>query len=258
MNLNFDRQFDVYKFYKLGFNIGILPVDLVKAAKDIIKETNFSNFVFEDEHTIKNKKNLNLKEQDIEKGPTAANWAEMPMDTFSTIISPNNLELKRVHTINDFPYEEQLRDLYCYNTAPAMIKELANRVIETSFFDPLRASLVKDNLKQTTWLRTIKSFTFGLWNGTEDLPWHNDVDDCCNMMILMYFNDYPEWKPEWKGQIGFGKEQEDGSIKEIYQHYPIDSTFVCLNNFNPLMRHMTTANDYTKNRYTFNFKFKFE
>jgi hypothetical protein len=78
------------------------------------------------------------------------------------------------------------------------------------------------------------------------------------MIVLMYFNDYTEWKPEWNGQICFGKEQEDTSVKQIHQHYPTDGTFVCINNYNPLMRHKTIANDYTKNRYTFSFKFKFE
>lgn len=258
MNLNFDYQFDVYKFYEVGFNIGILPNNIVKASKDIIKETKFKNFIFEDQETIDNKKNSNLTEEQVKKGLVAASWSQMPLDTFTTLISPNNTELNKIYTVNDFPYEEQLRDLYCYNKSPDNIKELAIRLIETPFFDPLRSSLVKDNLKQNTWLRTIKSFTFGLWNGTENLPWHNDSDDCCNMIVLMYFNDYPEWKPEWKGQICFGKQQEDGSIKEIHQHYPVDSTFVCINNLNTLMRHMTIANDYTKNRYTFSFKFKFE
>jgi hypothetical protein len=51
---------------------------------------------------------------------------------------------------------------------------------------------------------------------------------------------------------------EDETVKEIHQHYPTDGTFVCINNYNPLMRHKTIANDYAKNRYTFSFKFKFE
>jgi hypothetical protein len=255
MNLNFDYQFDVYKFFEVGFNVGILPNDLTEDAKQIIAETTFKNFIEENQKTIENKTNQNLTEEDLKKGPIAASWSQMPLDTLTNIISPNN---KKVYTVNDFPYEEQLRDMYCFDNAPDSVKELAIKVLDMPFFDPLKLSLVKDGMTQNTWLRSIKSFTYGLWNGTEDLPWHNDSDDCCNMIVLMYFNDYPEWKPEWNGQICFGKEKEDETVKEIHQHYPTDGTFVCINNYNPLMRHKTIANDYAKNRYTFSFKFKFE
>jgi len=253
MNLNFDIKFDVFKFHEIGFNVGLLPNDVVQEAKSIIKNTKFKNFVEVNEK--KKIEDINLNNQ----FPVAASWSQMPYDTLTTIMSPNNsTELKEIFTINDFPYEERLRELYCFNNAPLEVKNLANKVITMDFFKPLRESFVREQHKNTSWLRTIKSFTYGLWNGTEDLPWHNDTDDCCNMMLLIYFNDYNEWKPEWNGQICFGKEQEDGSVKEIHQHYPTDGTFVCINNYNPLMKHKTIANNHTKNRYTFNFKFKFE
>lgn len=253
MNLNFDPKFDVYKFHEFGFNVSLLPNNITEEAKSIIKNTTFKNFVEINEKT---------KSPDVSynnNSPVAASWSQMPYDTLTTIMSPNNSkELEKIFTINDFPYEERMRELYCYNNAPLEIKNLANKIITLDFFEPLRESFIRSQHKNTSWLRTIKPFTYYLWNGTEDLPWHNDTDDFCNMMILLYFNDEETWKEEWNGQICFGKEQENGEIKELYQHYPTNGSFVCINNYNPLMRHKTIANDFTKNRYTFNIKYKFE
>ena len=224
MNLNFDYQFDVYKFHQVGFNVGILPSEYIEHAKAIVKRTKFLTDA---------------------PPPYSADW---------TLI-PEGLNLEK-HGLGEFGYEENLKDLYCFNNAPYYIKNFANEISSLKFFDPLKKSLVKDQHKDTSWLRSIRPFTYGLWNGTENLPWHNDNYDSSYMVMLLYFNDYTEWKPEWKGQVCFGKEQEDNTIQEIHQHYPTDGTFVCINNYNPLFKHRVEQNDLTKNRFTFNIKFK--
>jgi hypothetical protein len=58
-------------------------------------------------------------------------------------------------------------------------------------------------------------------------------------------------------QLNIGAEQEDGSVKLMHTHYPIDSTFVVINNSNPLIHHQViSAGD--KVRYTFGFRYKIE
>jgi hypothetical protein len=219
MNLNFDYQFDVYKFHEVGFNVGILPTEFITEAKKIIKSTTF---------------NTNASQ------PYMASWMSISDDFF----------LKNTN----FGYEENLKDLYCYNTAPYYIKNIFNEVLSLDFFTPLRKSLVKIQSSNTYWTRSIRPFTYGLWNGTENIEWHNDNYDNSYMVLLMYFNDYEEWKIEWDGHIIFGLEQEDKSIKEIHKHYPTDGTFVCINSYNPLMRHKVISNKNNTNRYTFNAK----
>jgi hypothetical protein len=234
MNLNFDYQFDLYKFHELGFNIGILPKNLSYEGEKIIKTTTFENLNDERFGDMTG----------IENVQTSPSWCRLPLNI--------------LNITEDLPYQERLRELYSYNNTPHEVKSFATKIIEMPFFNPLRKSLVRDQVSETYWLKTIKPFSYELWNKTEDISWHNDVDDLANLTILVYFNDYTEWKPEWKGQICFGKKQQDDSIKEIYQHYPTNSTFVCINSYNPLMNHRVISNDHTKNRYTFNFKFRFE
>ena len=248
MILNFDKNFDVFKFHELGFNVGILPKNIAEEAKTIIKNTVFKNNAF----------NNNLSN----KFPAAASWSQLSYDTLSSIIPStdvnNEEEIKNIFSLNDFIFKERLRELYCYNNAPLEVKNLSNKIITTEFFNNLKYSFVRSQFKNNNWLRTIKPFTFGLWNGADDLPWHNDTDDYCNMNVLLYFNDEDVWQEEWGGQICFGKEQENGEIYKIHQHFPIDSSFVCINNYNPLMKHKTVPNINSKNRYTFSFKYKFE
>jgi hypothetical protein len=222
MNLNFDYQFDVYKFHEVGFNVGILPTEFITEAKKIIKSTKFNTGA---------------------PPPYSADWMSIP----------GGLALE-THKLEDFGYEESLRDLYCYNNSPYYIKSFANEVLDLNFFIPLRKSLVTIQAADTYWTRSVRPFTYGLWNGAENLEWHNDNYDNSYMVLLMYFNDYSEWKAEWDGQICFGIEQEDGNIKEIHKHYPTDGTFVCINNYNPLMKHRAVSNKNNTNRYTFNVK----
>lgn len=222
MNLNFDYKFDVYKFHELGFNVGILPVEFINEFKKIIKDTKFNTEA---------------------APPYSADWMSIP----------GGLAIEN-HQLGDFGYEEQLRDLYCYNNAPYYIKNFANETLNLDFFNPLKESLVKHQHQKTNWIRSIRPFTYGFWNGSEHLEWHNDNYDSSYMVLLMYFNDYPEWKPEWDGQIVFGKKQEDNSVLELHQHYPTDGTFVCINNYNPLLKHRVFKNKNNTNRYTFNVK----
>lgn len=158
---------------------------------------------------------------------------------------------------DDLYYEEIVRGKLSYGKSPAIIKNLANEFIELDFFEPLKDSLVKKQHRQKRWMRNVKAHSFGLWDGQENLPWHNDANDGSDLFILAYFSDV-DWNQSMNGQVHLGKQTEGGEIVELRQHLPIDSTFVVVNNTNPLMYHKVTGSDPALHRYTFGFRYVIE
>lgn len=154
-------------------------------------------------------------------------------------------------------YEELVRSRMSYGQAPTSIKNLANELIDMEFFDPLRESLVKKQHQKFRGIRNIKPTSMGLWNKQLDVAMHNDVSDTSDFFILVYINPYAEWDESWGGQLNIGMEQEDGTTEIVHSHYPVDSTFVVVNNTNPLFKHeVVSAGD--KMRYTFGFRYVIE
>lgn len=97
----------------------------------------------------------------------------------------------------------------------------------------------------------------GLWNKQLNVSMHNDISDTCDFFILLYINPYDQWNEEWGGQLNIGIENTNGEIELKHTHYPINSTFVVINNTNPLFHHeVVSAGD--KTRYTFGFRYSIE
>lgn len=212
-----DWKFNKHKFYTKGFNVGFVPQNITEKCKDIIKRTNW-----------------------VGDKPAFADWAILPDDEKDELF-----------------YEELVRGRMSYGQAPTEVKNLANEVIDMEFFTPLKESLVKVQHTKYKGIRNIKPCSMGLWDKQLDVAMHNDISDTSDFFVLMYFNDYEEWFPEWGGELRIGNEDESGAIKTIAQHYPIDSTFVVVNNTNPLFYHQVcTAGD--KQRYAFTFRYVIE
>lgn len=212
-----DWKFNKYKFYTEGYNVGIIPPELRTEGYNIISNTNW----FGD-------------------APRFADWAVMPENEDG----------------EEF-YEELVRTKLSYGHAPTRVKNLANAIIDMEFFDPLRDSLVKKQHSNYRGIRNIKPVSMGLWDRQLDVPMHNDVSDTSDFFVLVYMNGYDQWRAEWGGQLNIGKEREDGSIETIHTHYPVDSTFVVVNNTNPLFKHEVVSAGH-KVRYTFGFRYVIE
>jgi hypothetical protein len=105
-------------------------------------------------------------------------------------------------------------------------------------------------------MRTFVPNGYGLWNRQVSLPWHSDINDSNNITILAYFTkDGQEWNRECNGQIRIGVENDQGHIEQVYEHYPIDGTFVVINNMNPLFYHSVVRSVDGVDRYTMSFRY---
>jgi len=213
-----DWTFNKFKFYSEGYNVGLLPSNIAITCRSIIESTEW-----------------------VGDRPAFANWA----------IIPDGEE------IDEAFYEELVRGRMSYAQAPTIVKNLANEIIDMDFFIPLKESLVKRQHSKYKGIRNIKPTSMGLWDRQLSIPMHNDVSDTSDFFVLVYINPYEEWKPEWKGQINIGHEDENGYVSIKHTHYPIDSTFIVINNTNPLFKHeVISAGD--KTRYAFGFRYIIE
>ena len=212
-----DWKFNKHKFYTQGYNIGFLPEHIVNTCNDIISETKW-----------------------VGDKPSFADWALIPDAEKDELF-----------------YEEMIRSRMSYGQAPTKIKNLANEIIDMEFFEPLKEALVKIQHTKYKGIRNIKPCSMGLWDKQLNVSMHNDISDTCDFFILLYINPYDSWNESWGGQINIGIENEDGEVELKHTHYPINSTFVVVNNTNPLFHHeVVSAGD--KTRYTFGFRYIIE
>jgi hypothetical protein len=140
-------------------------------------------------------------------------------------------------------------DHYCGskdpNKHPKELVEIANNIIKEPLF-----SVVKE-------YHDLKLKYLTMWNGSSDLPWHSDINDTTDMIVLLYLTEEIEWIDSWGGTIEFRKNINGGIYyKKIY---PLSGTMIVINNTNPLMQHQVTPMINNEiNRYTFNFCYKGE
>ena len=213
-------KFNTYQFYTEGYLLGITPRHIYDKAHAIIKDTAWNDGY-----------------------PQAADWFVLP----NVVDGDNNAE---------YNFTEVFRERYTYDSAPLAVKFLAEEFIRDPFFDVLRNSLVKQQHQHERYMRNLTPNGYGLWNGQEDLPWHTDNNTSSDFFVLMYFGDTESWNEQWKGQIQFGKEREDGSIEQLCEHFPHDGTFAVVDARNPLFRHRTFGCDPAHNRYALSFRYR--
>ena len=210
-------NFDIYSFYTKGYTVGFLPKEIVESCRELINETDWYD----------NTSHVNY--------PT---WNVLPENE------------------SDEYYQEIVRQLKTLNCAPPKIKHIGECILALPYFDNLKRKLVKAQHKDSTWMRTFVPNGFGLWNRQESLPWHSDINDSNQLTILAYFTkDGQDWNPDWNGQIKLGVENDQGIIDEVYEHYPIDGTFLVINNMNPLFYHSVIASADNVDRYAMSFRY---
>lgn len=212
-------KFDTHCFYTNGYTAGILPDEIADQCKAVIRDTKWADIDFH----VKYPK-----------------WSLLENDSDA-----------------DQFYEEKLRELKSLNMAPPEIRYIGDQILRLPYFNPLRDMLVKKQHRNISWIRSFTPTAYGLWNGQTDLPWHSDINDGADITILAYFVD-EQWDKEWGGQIKIGVEDELGNVKEVYEQYPTDSTFIVINNMNPYFQHRVVQNKENKNRYTMSFRYIIE
>lgn len=211
-------KFNVYQFYTQGYLLGITPSHIYNKAKQIIVDTNW-----------------------VGEYPKLADWFYLPS----------------VGDQEEHNFSEHIREKFTYDCAPLSVINLAEEFIRDPYFDPLRNSLVKTQYEKEKYMRNIRSTSYGLWNGQEELPWHCDQHTPSDFFVILYFGDTDMWNPEWNGQIKFGRETEDGTIEHLQEHYPHDGTFAIIDSSNPLFRHSVVQTDTSQNRYALSFRYNF-
>jgi hypothetical protein len=124
---------------------------------------------------------------------------------------------------------------------PAELVEVANDIINLKIFDVIK-NYRNPSLKYLT-----------MWNGSGQLPWHSDIHDSTDMIVLTYLTEEQTWDESWGGTIELRKQLNE---EQLYYNklYPMTGVMIVLNNNNPLMQHQVTAMlNKEINRYTFNF-----
>lgn len=211
-------NFDAHSFYSKGYSAGFLPNNIVEQCRNVIADTEWDDV---EDHVQYPEWNLLSEESDA--------------DEF---------------------FEERLRELKSLNMAPPEVKYIGEQILQLPYFDNLKHRLVKKQHYKQSWMRTFVPNAYGLWNGQTDLPWHSDVNDGADITILAYFTEQGKaWDKAWNGQIKLGIEDEFGNINEVYEHHPIDGTFIVINNMNPFFYHSVIHNQPGTNRYTLSFRY---
>lgn len=209
-------KFDVYKFYTDGYLLSITPKHIYNKGREIINNTTW-----------------------IGEYPKFADWAHLP----------------KIGEQEEYNFSEHVREKFSYEYAPLEVRYLADELIKDQYFEPLRYSLVKRQYARDRYMRSIRAASYSLWNGQEELPWHCDNHTPSDFFVIMYFTDSEHWDPEWKGQIKFGKEDYQGNIELLEEHYPHDGTFAVVDSSNPLYRHCVEGVYGTHNRYALSFRY---
>jgi hypothetical protein len=212
-------KFGVYNFHTNGYTVGFLTKEIVELCREVIAETPWT--------TMNNDTHVQY-----------SSWNILPDDG------------------HDDYYQEILRDLKSLNCAPPKLKYIGDCILSLPYFDSLKQSLVKPQHKNHSWSRSLVPHGYGIWNRQSSLQWHSDINDGSSMTILAYFTkDGQDWDRDWNGQLLLGVENAYGNVDQVYEHYPVDGTFVVINNTNPLFKHSVIKSAEGIDRYTMSFRY---
>jgi hypothetical protein len=203
---------DLVNYFEKGFDVTQLTPDIVTKLWQIVYTTNWTN----DESGYKAK----------------PDWYQA-----KDIVNDSNSRIYQGEIEREYGRE-------LLSNSPKDITDIAQHIIHSNFFSPLRV------FKNNTELKYIH-----LWNGAEDISWHSDAIDGSDMLILIYLTEELQWDNSWGGCIEIAKDIND---EKHYQTLvqPLSGNMVVINNANPLVKHRVHAlTNQTVNRYTFNMCF---
>lgn len=214
-------------------------------------------------HCRKHCQSMHLNDQYYEKGffvtaldklTTSLLWNEIATtnwipDTVDNIYKQipdwyrNNINVTSINGANRASHERMIGK-YTIKNAPKSLVQIGNELPNNAPFDFIKTYYKRHELK-----------FLDMWNGSEEIPYHFDTINGCDMLVLIYLTDQPVWKSEWGGTISMKKQVSDTVIFEE-DYLPTNGTMLIINNANPLIYHKVTALKNTNvNRYTFSFNY---
>lgn len=206
---------------------------------------------------------MDLKEQYYEKGFFSAKLTELHRallwneisntvwvpDTVDNIYKEipdwyiSNANIKDINGSNRFIYERSIGQ-HIFSSAPESLKQIAADLLTMPIFDFVRSFYERHELK-----------FLDLWNGSEDIPYHFDTINGCDMLVLVYLTEETVWDKQWGGTVSM-KKQVNNAVMFEEEYLPVDGSMLIINNSNPLVYHKVTALKNTAvNRYTFSFNY---
>lgn len=155
----------------------------------------------------------------------------------------SNADINDINGTNRASYERSIGE-HIINCAPESLKDIGRGLPDTPAFDFIKKYYKSHELKY-----------LDLWNGSEEIPYHFDTINGCDMLVLIYLTEQSVWDPAWGGTISMKKQVGDAVIFEE-QYLPSNGNMLVINNSNPLVYHKVTALKNTAvNRYTFSFNY---
>jgi hypothetical protein len=145
---------------------------------------------------------------------------------------------------NRSDYERQIGNDIFKNTPKSLI-EIGNDLVHTQPF-----LFFKNYYKQ----HILKYIDF--WNGSEEIDYHYDTINGCDTLVLIYLTEQQTWKQEWGGSFSMKKQVYDNIVFEK-KYFPENGKMLVINNSNPLIYHkVEKLKNFSVNRYTFSFIYK--
>lgn len=155
----------------------------------------------------------------------------------------SNIDIKYITDTNRASYERIIGE-HVIKNAPKSLIQVGEELPNTASFDFIKKYYKRHELKFVD-----------MWNGSEEIPYHFDTINGCDMLVLIYLTEQSAWNSQWGGTIKMKKQVGDTVIFEK-EHVPASGTMLIINNANPLIYHKITALTNTSvNRYTFSFNY---
>lgn len=155
----------------------------------------------------------------------------------------SNANLGDITGSNRGTYERSIGQ-HIIDRAPTSLKQIASSLPEAAAFDFMRSFYQRHELK-----------FLDLWNGSEEIPYHFDTINGCDMLVLVYLTEQSSWDKDWGGHVAMKKQVGDQVAFEE-EYLPNNGNMLVINNSNPLVYHKVTALKNTAvNRYTFSFNY---
>jgi len=155
----------------------------------------------------------------------------------------SNVDLKYITGDNRSEYERVIGD-HIFKHTPESLIQIGNDLVDTAPFNFIKKYYKRHELKFVD-----------MWNGSEEIPYHFDTINGCDMLVLIYLTDQSSWNKDWGGTISMKKQVGDIVMFE-QEHLPNNGSMLVINNANPLIYHKVTALlNPNVNRYTFSFNY---
>ncbi len=155
----------------------------------------------------------------------------------------SNIDIEEINGDNRSSCERIIGE-HIVKNAPESLKKIAKNLTNTPTFDFIK-----------TYYKSCELKFLDMWNGSEEIPYHFDTINGCDMLVIIYLTEQTTWNKDWGGTITMKKQVGDSVLFEE-EYFPNNGSMLVINNSNPLVYHKVKAlNNNIVNRYTFSFNY---